>query len=731
MKFFQSLRFKLVAFSIIIEIIVLSLLIFNADRLILSHLGTQSIKQIESIKGNFQASILPLLVERDYGSLDSLLNEFTNTQNISYIFIIKEGTIISNSHWDTKKPLPTEDIQIHPNDNIYDTKVEITFANQNYGTVYFGFDMSFLKQAEEELLFQSFFIAMIEIFLSIILLFSIGYLLTKHLFTLTDAAEKISQNQFDIDINIKSKDELGLFAKTFNKMSHTIKNQFSTIEKHNAIQKAIFDNMAHIIISTDKYGIITSFNKPAEIFLGYKAEEVIGKVTPEIFHDKEEIIQAAQELSHEFNKEIPANFKVFSYKTDHGLFNQRKWKYITRDEQILIVELTVTALKDETGSIYGYIGVAENKTETYLLEQSLKKESNRVKTILENAGDYIHVLDSKGNLIIHSDSFIQSLGYTKEEAKTLNVKDWDKNFDPNVMLNSLMKEIQIFEAVHTKKDGSQFPVEIKTKQIILDGQPYLYAAARDISDRIQSQKELHQKDILLQQQSRLASMGEMIGNIAHQWRQPLSVISTLSTSYKLKKELEMPIETEVVFDDMKKINESAQHLSKTIDDFRNFFKSNNESSLFLIMSVIEDCKKMTSATFHNHFIELKQEIENPKLEYYGSSSMLSQVILNILANAKDAFIESKIQNKIVTITVYTENKELIISIKDNAGGVPEEIIEKIFDPYFTTKHQSQGTGIGLYMSSQIIQKHFEGEFSVQNLEDENGFGAQFDIKLPL
>ena len=731
MKFFHSLRFKLVAFSIIIEIIVLSLLIFNAHRLILSHLTTQSQKQIESIKANFQASILPLLVERDYGSLDSLLNQFTQTKNIAYIFIVKEDRIISNAKWKEQNKLPQQDTQIDPTDNIYDTYMDIIFANQSYGRVYFGLDMSFLRQAQNELLSQSFIIALIEILLSIILLFSIGYLLTKHLSTLTQLAEKISQNQFDIDININAKDELGLFAKTFNMMSQKIKKQFSTIQQQNEIKKAIFDNMSHIIIVTNENGIITSFNKPAEILLGYKASELIGKFSIELFHDKDEILKVSQELSAKFNQEIPANFTTFVYKTNQDLYNQRDWKYITKDGKTVIINLTITALKNEDGNIYGYIGVGENKTETYKLEKSLKEESHRVKTILENAGDFIHVLDNAGNLIMYSDSFLDSLGYTKEEAKTLNVRDWDKTFDPESMLQDLIDHPQIFETIHTRKDGTTFAVEIKTKGILLDNHKYLYAASRDITERLEAQKQLHQKDILLQQQSRLASMGEMIGNIAHQWRQPLSVISTLSTSYKLKQEFDLGIDSTQVFEDMEKINESAQHLSQTIDDFRNFFKSSNENTHFSVLGVIEDCEKMTAATYHNHFIELKKDIKTSHLEYYGSSSMLSQVILNVLSNAKDALNEIEKDDKIVTITVSLEKNNLIISIKDNAGGVPEEIIEKIFDPYFTTKHQSQGTGIGLYMSSQIIQKHFKGEFSVQNIKDKNGFGAQFDIKLPL
>jgi PAS domain S-box-containing protein len=729
MKLVNSLRFKLVVFSLIIEVTALSLLIINADRLILNHLSSSINKQIESTKSNFQAALLPLLIERDYATLDSLLKDYTNSKDIIYILIKKDDTTISNSNWNKKEFIPIQSTKITSNENIYHTSVDITFANQVYGKVYFGFNTSFLHQASKELFSQSFIIAALEIILSILLLFSIGYFLTKHLSTLTEASEKIAQNQFDIDLNIKSKDEIGLLSRTFNKMATKIKTQLFTIEEQNQLKKAIFDNMAYNVLVFDRYGLITSYNKQAEKTFGYKASELINKEFITILHKKEDLEKKAKELSNIFQETIEPNFKVITYKTDKGLENQNYWQVITKENKELIIKLSITALRDKDNNIYGYIGVAEDKTEKYYLEKSLEEETHRIKTILENAGDFIHILDKDGNLYMYSSSFINSLGYTEQEAKSLNIKDWDKNFKFKDDFDALLKQPKTFESEHTRKDGTTFDVEIRTKGIILDGKYYLYAASRDITERNQIQEELRQKDILLQQQSRLSSMGEMLGNIAHQWRQPLSLISATATGYQLKSELGMKSTQEETLKDMKKINEAVQYLSKTIDDFRNFFRSNNKKEIFKLAKVIDDCENITSASFKNNHIILKKLIENTDLEYNGASSMLSQVILNIFSNAKDILVEKNIKNKIVTITLKKEQNITIIKIKDNAGGVPEEIIDKIFDPYFTTKHQSQGTGIGLYMSSQIIQKHFDGSLSVKNTKDENGFGAEFTIKI--
>ena len=164
-----SLRFKLIVFSILIEIIMLSVLIFNANRLISYHLTSETYKQVEIIKSNFQASILPLLIERDYASLDALLLEYTNSKNIVYIFILNNKKILSNSNWTNENEIPIEDKNIETSKKIFNSQIDIKYAGQIFGTVYFGLNTEFLEKAQEELFSQSLIIALIEILLTIIL----------------------------------------------------------------------------------------------------------------------------------------------------------------------------------------------------------------------------------------------------------------------------------------------------------------------------------------------------------------------------------------------------------------------------------------------------------------------------------------------------------------------------------------------------------------------------------
>ena len=239
-----------------------------------------------------------------------------------------------------------------------------------------------------------------------------------------------------------------------------------------------------------------------------------------------------------------------------------------------------------------------------------------------------------------------------------------------------------------------------------------------------------EKERLLIQQSKMAVMGEMIGNIAHQWKQPLSTISTISTGIKFQNEMNCLNDHDITLG-MDNINGSVQYLSQTIDDFRNFFKPNKTKTNFNILDALENTIKLMGSQFKNNNIELIKNINNAEL--YGYYNELLQVLINILKNAKDELIKLDTnKRRIIFIDTYTDKSNLIIKIRDNANGIPSDIIEKIFDPYFTTKENDEGTGIGLYMCKQIIDG-MTGKIQVINVEYEYEaqiyYGAEFIISM--
>ena len=238
---------------------------------------------------------------------------------------------------------------------------------------------------------------------------------------------------------------------------------------------------------------------------------------------------------------------------------------------------------------------------------------------------------------------------------------------------------------------------------------------------------------ILFQQNKMAAMGEMIENIAHQWRQPLSVITTIASSLKLKKEYGI-IEDKDYEESMVHIIDTANYLSNTIDDFRYYFSPNKEKNLFNTKALINRCIKIINIDFQNKKIKIVENIE--ELTIFNYENELIQVIINILNNAKyelEKIVD--IEERFIFIDLYKENDFLTIKIKDSAGGIKEDVIDRIFEPYFTTKHKSKGTGIGLYMCEEIIVKHIGGKIEVTNenynYENSDLSGALFKITIPI
>lgn len=242
---------------------------------------------------------------------------------------------------------------------------------------------------------------------------------------------------------------------------------------------------------------------------------------------------------------------------------------------------------------------------------------------------------------------------------------------------------------------------------------------------LEIEKNINQQAIMFQQ-ARFAEMGEMISMIAHQWRQPLNHISLIVNNLFLKHK-KNTLNDEVVNDVKRQFQHNIVYMSKTIDDFQNFFKPQQQKEKFPIKNLVHDILLLVKPFFDRKKIEVEIQIDD-NISYFGYKSELGQVILNILNNAKDAFLVQNIDNKFIKIIVSVNNEKILkLSIEDNAGGINEDIIDKIFDPYFSTKHSKNGTGLGLYIAKIIITDHFKGSISATNTKK----GAKFDILLPI
>ena len=232
-----------------------------------------------------------------------------------------------------------------------------------------------------------------------------------------------------------------------------------------------------------------------------------------------------------------------------------------------------------------------------------------------------------------------------------------------------------------------------------------------------------EKERLLIQQSRSAAMGEMISNIAHQWRQPLSTLGLVVQNIQLDY-----MENRLSREELEKYVDTAQQsimlMSETIDDFRNFFRPDKAKTTFTLLQAIDESLRILDATLKNHDIHVALSGER-EIHTVGHVNEFSQVILNLLANAKDALVTNDVHHGRIEIELRSANGIGMVVMRDNAGGVSDDIRAKIFDPYFTTK--VNGTGIGLFMSKTIVEKHMGGSIDCRNTAD----GAEFTISIPL
>jgi PAS domain S-box-containing protein len=236
--------------------------------------------------------------------------------------------------------------------------------------------------------------------------------------------------------------------------------------------------------------------------------------------------------------------------------------------------------------------------------------------------------------------------------------------------------------------------------------------------------ELRNKDHLLIKQSRHAAMGEMIGNIAHQWRQPLAAVAAIVQDIEDAYEYN-ELNEKYLADSVEKTMKQLNYMSRTIDDFRNFFKPNKEKKQFSIPKILEDTINFIEKSFSYHNIKINFQVKKDS-KVNGFSNEYSQTVLNILNNSKDAIVGNKISHgKIDIVADINEKGQSVVNIKDNGGGIPAEVIDKIFDPYFSTKKQGKGTGIGLYMAKMIIEENMGGEIIAQNINN----GVQISLIL--
>ncbi len=412
----------------------------------------------------------------------------------------------------------------------------------------------------------------------------------------------------------------------------------------------------------------------------------------------------------------------------------------------------------------GYLANSFNKMTLKLSKslQEIKDQKNSFEQLYQKSTDGILLLEN-GKVKDCNEAIVKMLKYKDKEilVNTHPSKlsptfqpDGQKSYEKanNMMDLALLNGAHMFEWVYTKANGENFWVEVVLTKIVQDSKEIIHAVWRDIEQRKEAELKLEEltkdleirikyevaknlkKDKYMLYQSRLVQMGEMISMIAHQWRQPLSAISSISIDLKMKIELEAfdledkkgrEGQAQYFKNGLKDIENLTQNLTTVINDFKDFYKPNKKKKLLTINDPISRALKITETSLVEDKISIIKEYNSSIMcEIFDSEVM--QVILNIIRNAQDNFKSKNIKNPMIKISTYDIEDGVKVDIFDNGGGISIEIFDKIFDPYFSTKHDKNGTGLGLYMSKMIIQDHHFGKLYARNIA---GGGVCFSIEI--
>ncbi len=442
----------------------------------------------------------------------------------------------------------------------------------------------------------------------------------------------------------------------------------------------------------------------------------------------------------------PLDRHVLEHHLDHVAEREaalQDFRIVRRDGEIRWISHHCYGIAGEDGQAMGRRISNRDITERKQAEIALREEKAFSETLIDALPGVFYRLDEQARLVNWNGNLAALVGPDGLEKAKRNVLEVIHEADRDLLAQKIRAGFENgyvdAEARVMLSDGTPRDFYFIGRTLNIGGQVYLLGSGVDISIRKAAEAALSEMNTTLEhrvadtvrksmeherlliQQSRLAAMGEMIGNIAHQWRQPLNALALLQANIKDAFDY-----GDLDRENMARFNEDGQRLiqkmSSTIDDFRDFFRPNREKIEFPLHEAIADALKIIGASFHNHNIEIVFPATE-EIRVIGYPNEFSQVLLNVLNNAKEAMRERCVHGGVIDILAERDGATIRVMVRDNGGGIPEGVLPRIFEPYYTTKEK--GTGIGLYMS-RMIMEHMNGAIEARNV----GEGAEFKLTLP-
>ncbi len=509
-------------------------------------------------------------------------------------------------------------------------------------------------------------------------------------------------------------DEVGLLIDLSHILSFGIKDL--KIRKEIEHERERFFNESHeLICIASPDGYFKKINPIFEKILGYTKDELLTRQIFSFIHP-DDIENTIQEIQ-----------KQVEGVTTKDFIN----RYICKDGSLRIISWLAGPVL-EGGMIYA---VGRDVTEQMQIENELKISEERYKNMFNDTKAIMLLVDPISFFIVDAnDAACAFYGYEREEITQKKITDINIS-QRDVIISSMAKaksKVQnLFLFKHRLSNGDIRDVEVLSSPIQMKDKVLLFSIIQDITEKMKLEEEIRTinqnlqkrveeevaknlaKDRLMLEQSKQVSMGELLVNISHHWRQPLCAVGVSIQDIKDAYQHGELNETYIT-QNVENAMDELQKLSETIDNFRSFYIKSKDMTEFTIANEINKAESLLSGYIKDKCIVIDKDLDE-SLVIQGYPNEFAHVILNILTNAKDKFVEKSITGGIIKLRLNKDiTGKIIISISDNGGEIPEHIMSRLFQPYFTTKDKSQGTGMGLYMAKVIIEKNMKGTITVRN-----------------
>ncbi len=721
-RFTRSLRARLVLTSLLVQLVMLVILVGNNLRLIDEHLSRLTENRLAAIEMSYKIAVALPLAAQDYATLRDILDGWRQAEDITYLAVTDpRGNVLATSGWKEDVPLPPRSTDFKGQE-IYHVRFPIEFLGQNYGTMHYGLSLHFLEAARHDLLLQGALISSLELLLSALVMFSLGYWLTRNLALLTKASSSIANGDYNTTLPATDKDEVGLLSHNFQLMAEAVETRMTELAEHLSRQKSIFDALGEGVYGLDRAGRCTFINPAALQMLGLTEAEVLGMESHALFHH-----------SHPDNTNFPlAECPAFQTSQDGQRRSTNDWLW-RKDGTCFPVVITVTPMA-ENGEIHGAVVAFRDISEIQQVTEELRDSRDRLVAFTNTLPDIVVIKDGESRW--------QMINPAAEEIISFGDFPWQGK--DNRELAKLRPEFREFhesayasdEIAWAKRDISLCIENIapsghepricevrKMPLFAQDGsRKALMVIARDVTERRKAEAELekyrlHLEELVGERTEQLAeakgaaeaanvAKSAFLANMSHEIRTPLNAITGMA--HLIRRAGLSPDQAER----LGTLEAAGIHLLEIINSVLDLSKIEAgklvlEETPLKVESLIANIVSMMHSRAQAKNLQLRTETVALPHGLLGDPTRLQQALLNYVGNAIKFTASGSVTIRALCEKEDAHSARLRFEVIDTGIGIPAETLPKLFSAFEqadnSTTRKYGGTGLGLAITQKFAR----------------------------